>query len=276
MILLHILAVYYSYIIVEHNDEGGDYKMKRILNDFLLTVQFFTRIPINKNLQCQKENFKTAGFFLPIVALMLGAMEFLIYIILKDFLPLNVIIVILLAFTAIITGGLHIDGLADTCDGFFSLRDKERIIEIMKDSRIGSYGTIALMLDFLLKYELLYSLVGKGVYSAIFLAPVIGRISILFLCLSKRTAKKNGSGNIFIGNMSKIIVFSITLLTILLSTYFLDLKAFLISFFVVIIETYLLYLLCLNKIDGLTGDTLGACNELGEITFLLVLLAVLT
>lgn len=199
-------------------------------------------------------------------------MEFLLYLGLKNFLPANVIIVLLILFTAMVTGGLHMDGLADTCDGFFSLRDKERIIEIMKDSRIGSYGTIALIIDLLLKYQLLYSLVLKGYSIAIVLAPIIGRISILFLCLSKRTAKKNGSGNIFIGNMSKPIIFLITIIALAMNTYFLGLKITIISFIAVLIITYLFYLLCLNKINGLTGDTLGACNELGEITFLLIIL----
>ncbi|CAM2905842.1 adenosylcobinamide-GDP ribazoletransferase [Clostridium sporogenes] len=246
--------------------------MKGILNDFLLMIQFFTRIPINKNLQCEKVNFRRGAFFLPVVASIIGGMEFLIYLGLKNFLPPNVIIVLLLLFTAMITGGLHMDGLADTCDGFFSLRDKQRIIEIMKDSRIGSYGTIALIIDLLLKYELLYSLVLKGYSIAIVLAPIIGRISILFLCLSKRTAKKNGSGNIFIGNMSKPIIFSITIIILMISTYFLGVKATITPFIGVLLITYLVYLLCLNKINGLTGDTLGACNELGEITYLLILL----
>ncbi|EPY2274298.1 adenosylcobinamide-GDP ribazoletransferase [Clostridium sporogenes] len=246
--------------------------MKSILNDFLLMIQFFTRIPVNKNLQCEKENFRRGAFFLPVVASIIGGMEFLIYLGLKNFLPPNVIIVLLLLFTAMITGGLHMDGLADTCDGFFSLRDKQRIIEIMKDSRIGSYGTIALIIDLLLKYQLLYSLVLKGYSIAIVLVPIIGRISILFLCLSKRTAKKNGSGNIFIGNMSKTIIFSITIIVLMISTYFLGLKATITPFIGVLLITYLLYLLCLNKINGLTGDTLGACNELGEITYLLILL----
>lgn len=142
----------------------------------------------------------------------------------------------------------------------------------MKDSRIGSYGTIALIIDLLLKYQLLYSLVLKGYSIAIVLAPIIGRISILFLCLSKRTAKKNGSGNIFIGNMSKPIIFLITIIALAMNTYFLGLKITIISFIAVLIITYLFYLLCLNKINGLTGDTLGACNELGEITFLLIIL----
>jgi len=234
--------------------------MKGILNDFLLMIQFFTRIPINKNLQCEKVNFRRGAFFLPVVASIIGGMEFLIYLGLKNFLPPNVIIVLLLLFTAMITGGLHMDGLADTCDGFFSLRDKQRIIEIMKDSRIGSYGTIALIIDLLLKYELLYSLVLKGYSIAIVLAPIIGRISILFLCLSKRTAKKNGSGNIFIGNMSKPIIFSITIIILMISTYFLGVKATITPFIGVLLITYLVYLLCLNKINGLTGDTLGACN----------------
>ncbi|APQ77601.1 adenosylcobinamide-GDP ribazoletransferase [Clostridium botulinum] len=246
--------------------------MKSILNDFLLMIQFFTRIPINKNLQCEKVNFRRGAFFLPVVASIIGGIEFLIYLGLKNFLPPNVIIVLLLLFTAMITGSLHMDGLADTCDGFFSLRDKERIIEIMKDSRMGAFGTIAMIINLLLKYQLLYSLVLKDCSIAIILAPVIGRISILFLCLSKRTAKKNGSGNIFIGSMSKPIIFLITIIALAMNTYFLGLKITIISFIAVLIITYLFYLLCLNKINGLTGDTLGACNELGEITFLLILL----
>ncbi len=64
----------------------------------------------------------------------------------------------------------------------------------MKDSRMGSFGTIAMIINLLLKYQLLYSLVLKNLSIAIILAPVIGRISILFLCLSKRTAKKMVQG----------------------------------------------------------------------------------
>ncbi len=73
--------------------------------------------------------------------------------------------------------------------------------------------------------------------------------------------------------MSKPIIFFITIIVLTMNTYFLGLKITIISFAAVLTVTYLFYLLCLNKIDGLTGDTLGACNELGEITFLLALLA---
>ncbi len=72
--------------------------------------------------------------------------------------------------------------------------------------------------------------------------------------------------------MSKPIIFLITIIALAMNTYFLELKITIISFTAVLIITYLFYLLCLNKINGLTGDTLGACNELGEITFLLILL----
>lgn len=248
--------------------------MRRILNDFLLMIQFFTRIPINKNLDCSKENFKTAAIFLPVVGLIIGMIDFIIYILFKNLLPYKITAIIILLITAMITGGLHLDGLADTFDGFFSLRDKNRIIEIMKDSRIGSYGSIALIFDLILKIEILTLLMQKGVVIAIVLLPIIGKNPILLLCLSSKTAKKNGSGNIFIGNMNRIIVLISTLFIIGVSTYFLGIKNSLKIIFTILIGTYLFYLLCLRKINGLTGDTLGASNELGELIFLLTMLII--
>ncbi|NEZ47028.1 adenosylcobinamide-GDP ribazoletransferase [Clostridium niameyense] len=248
--------------------------MRRTLNDFLLMIQFFTRIPINKNLDCSKENFKTAAMFLPIVGLIIGMINFAIYILFKDLLPYKIIAIIILLITAMITGGLHLDGLADTFDGFFSLREKNKIMEIMKDSRIGSYGSIALIFDIILKIEILTLLIQKGITISLILLPIVGKNSILFLCLSSKTAKKSGSGNIFIGNMSKTIVLISSLFTLGVSTYFLGIKNALRIILTILIGTYLFYLLCLRKINGLTGDTLGASNEIIELIFLLTMLII--
>ena len=85
-------------------------KMKEYLNDFLLFFQFFTRIPINKSLNCEKGNFRRGAIFFPIVGLFIGIVQWLIYYILIRVLPINITAVFVVIIPIVITGGLHVDG----------------------------------------------------------------------------------------------------------------------------------------------------------------------
>lgn len=247
--------------------------MKTILNDFLLMIQFFTRIPVNLELKCEKSNFKRAAFFLPIVGILIGGIQFLVSIIFKSYIPIRINVVIVLSLGIIITGALHLDGFADVFDGFFSLKDKLKIIEVMKDSRVGTFGAAAIILNLFLKLEGLSYLFKYDFYFPLILIPMLGKNSILFLCLSNKTAKKNGSGNIFIGNMSKILVILSTAISIIICTYFIGIIKALSLIAIILIAMYFYYLLCVKKIDGFTGDTLGAANEITELVVIIALCA---
>lgn len=245
--------------------------MKKYINDFLLMLQFLTRIPINKNLNCEYEDFKRGALFLPIIGGIIGGIQWGIYYLLIKALPLNIVAVIVILAGILLTGGLHVDGLGDTCDGFYAFKGKDRIIEIMKDSRIGTYACIAIVMDLLLKFLVYENMIQRNPLIIITL-PIASRASIVLLSLIGKPAKSTGSGNLFIGNMSivhSIIAFlSCGVFCLLLIGF----KETVLLCATIILITLLFNKYCNGKIGGITGDILGANNELVEIISMLVLI----
>lgn len=249
--------------------------MKRIFLNFLLMLQFLTKIPIKFSLPCEMEDFKRGSVFLPIVGLIIGVIQWCMYKLLIMVLPLNVTIVLVITIGIIITGGFHLDGLGDTCDGFFAFKEDKTIIDIMKDSRIGTYSCISIIIDLLLRYTLLYFIVPKFSL-AIIASPMIARFCTVFITHIGKRAKSTGSGNLFISNVGKLQVFISFIMTagILLVIMIMNPEYTLIIIFSDMVLTFIFNLLCNCKIGGLTGDTLGASNELNEI-FSLILMAII-
>jgi adenosylcobinamide-GDP ribazoletransferase len=167
-----------------------------------------------------------------------------------------------------------VDGLGDTCDGFYAFKGKDRIIEIMKDSRIGSYACIAIVVDILLKVSSLTYIIENKLGFIIILAPIIGRLSIIFISLIGKPAKSTGSGNLFIGNMNRIIVFFAALLSFAISMILIGVTNSVIIFLISFIVTILVNKYSESKINGITGDLLGANNELVEIFVLITYIAI--
>lgn len=248
--------------------------IKDTVCNLLLFVQFFTRIPVNLNLPCEKENFRKGSIFLPIVGLIIGAIQWIIYKLLIKVLPLNPTVVIVLLIGVLLTGALHVDGLGDTCDGFFAFKGSDKIIEIMKDSRIGTYACIATIFDFLFKYTLLVAIVPKFSIGII-VVPMISRFTTVFLAFMGKTAKNTGSGNLFIGNIGKIqlVITSIISIGILI----LIMKPIYVIRLLIsgLILSLILNQFCKTKIGGITGDILGANNELVEILTLILIAAIM-
>ncbi|WPC41417.1 adenosylcobinamide-GDP ribazoletransferase [Clostridium sp. JS66] len=244
--------------------------MKKIFNSFLLVIQFFTRIPVNINLPCEMEDFKRGSTFLPIVGLIIGIIQWAVYEAFIKILPVDVVVVIVILIGVIITGGFHIDGLGDTFDGFFAFKGEERIIEIMKDSRIGTYACIATIMNFLFRYSLLTYIAPR--YSmAIIVVPAISRFCTVFISYIGNTAKNTGTGNFLISNVGKTQLFISFIMTLAVLLLMIHWKYTVILMISGIIFTFVFNLFCKSKIGGLTGDTLGASNELNEILALIII-----
>lgn len=244
--------------------------MENIFNEFLLMLQFLTRIPINKSLPCEMGNFKRGSVFLPLVGLIIGGIQWMVYYVLHKFIPLNAMVVLVILTGIIVTGGLHIDGLGDACDGFFAFKGKERIIEIMKDSRIGTFACIAIVMDILLRYSLLSYLFQKNFSLEIITAAVVGRFNIVLISFLGRNAKSTGSGNLFIGNIGKLQLFIGFLLTAAVDLPFAGVKSTIVILVSTAVVTLLFNRYCNLKIGGITGDLLGADNEICEIVVLII------
>jgi adenosylcobinamide-GDP ribazoletransferase len=239
------------------------------MKSLILMIQFFTRIPIKINFDIVDEDFSKGIVYMPFVGLIIGLFNLGIYYIAQHLLSQVMAPVMCLASNIIITGGIHLDGLADTCDGIFSARDKEKMLEIMKDSRIGTNGVIAIALDFIFRLGLLFSMPNRIIGVSIILAPVAGKSLVLLLMgISKYARAKGGMGGLFYSHMSiKRLIISIgsgILMVLAIGSF----KAFLASIGSLIV-ILLFRKIVVDKIDGMTGDTLGAANELTEVCFMI-------
>ncbi|SHH28616.1 adenosylcobinamide-GDP ribazoletransferase [Tepidibacter thalassicus] len=250
---------------------------------FLGILTFLTRIPIKVNLGFD-EDFHKGLIYFPSVGFILGVLYCIItYISVKVF-GYYIGSVIFLIFQCILTGGLHLDGVGDTFDGIYSYRDKEKILEIMKDSRLGTNGLLAILFLVLLKLGFVFSSISKNVYYPLILAPVFGRLAIVFACYNNKSPRKNGMGNIFINKVtqSQIISVIVSTLGIVIVTLFLNLSIGFIdilhgglivynSVFIIVLFIYVrLYTKYIsNIIGGITGDILGCICEFSELLYLI-------
>ncbi|MBU5590598.1 adenosylcobinamide-GDP ribazoletransferase [Clostridium sp. MSJ-4] len=244
---------------------------------FLLIVQFMTRIPINIVLPCEDRNFKRASAYIPLIGMIVGASQFIVYKIFYNYIPKEFLSVLMIITYICITGGFHIDGLGDTCDGFFAFKGgKDKIIDIMKDSRIGTYSCMAIIIDILLRYISYEKIIGLNKGYIIILAPFMGRVALQILAYIGKAAKETGSGNFIINNISNrelIIGFIILALTSYSMNSLIPFLYQFALFFISLIILLLFYGLCKNKIGGITGDNLGAMNEIIELTALIFILS---
>ncbi len=230
-----------------------------MIKGLILSLQFFTRIPINISIDFDRKNIKYGVFFLPIVGMIIGGSGGLIYWIIQ---PYNKLIAGFLALltSIILTGGLHLDGLSDTFDGFYSNQDKNKTLEIMKDSRLGAFGVLSIVLLILFKFLLIISI--ERVVLSMTLSFLNSRLVVGRIISYKKAAKAEGLGNIFHNSSPKKLVniFIVIYVLILISINILYIIPLLITF---ILGEYI-SVLSYEKIGGLTGDVHGAIIELGD------------
>ena len=172
------------------------------MNRFISILQFMTRIPIRIETGFDEEFHKSIVYF-PLVGFVIGIITYIFgWLSLTIFDPFISAIVITL-IEVLTTGGLHIDGLGDTFDAIYSNRDKERILEIMKDSRLGTNSLLAIMFLILLKIGFINSLVQNNLLWLVIFMPVIGRIGVMIMTYKTVTPRAKGMGNLFIGKCTR-------------------------------------------------------------------------
>ena len=240
------------------------------MKSFLLALQFLTRIPVSIKGSVDENHLKMSVLYFPIVGILIGGMLTAIAQ-LEYYLPYRVAMVIVIASEAALTGALHIDGFADTCDGFSGGRDKNRILEIMRDSRIGSIGALGLTILLLLKLELLSALPRTLVSETVFIMPVFSRSVQVLICRFTQYARKEGKAKYFIGFKENLPpLFAVI---IVLSCCYVFFENYSFSIIGIASAPVIAFVWRIkNKIDGMTGDTIGASNEISEITLVFTVL----
>lgn len=242
-----------------------------MISPLILAFQFLTRLPININVDYNDKNICESQLFYPFVGMVIGIISGGVYL---AFSHAGNDIASLLAVSSLIflTGGLHMDGLSDTCDGFYSARGKEKVLAIMKDSRIGPFGTISLILDVLFKYVLISNLY-RDIPSALMLSCGNSRLMLLMLISYGRPARDDGMAATEI-RVNKKKYFIIALIAYILFITFVFSPYYLIPLLASFLTSLLLTLKSYKTIGGLTGDVYGADNELCEIVSMAAFLGV--
>ena len=177
---------------------------------------------------------------------------------------------LIVAAGAVLTGGLHLDGLADTADGLFLWGDRVRRLDVMRDPRVGSYGLTAVVLVILGKYAVLGSLAGSARGWALFGAAVIGRALVLVSAGSAGYARSQGTGRILIDSTNLRDALGAALLVLLVGATVAG-GAGLAAGVGALGLASGVTLLAVGRLGGVTGDTLGAVVELGELVVLVTL-----
>lgn len=234
----------------------------------LIAIQFLTILPIKIKSGIKEADFGKSLIYFPVAGLGIGLLLFLAVFILNP-LPVLLKAAIILIISIVITGGIHLDGFADTCDGFYGNKPKEKILEIMRDSRIGTMGAVGIFSIFLLKFVFLVSISPVFLWKALLLMSVFSRWSQTLACVSSKYARNEGKAKFFIEFAKKRDVILGGIFTLVLFILLAKLKGLLI--FISSLLVVLLFIKYIkNKIGGMTGDTIGATNEIAEVVILLL------
>ncbi len=236
---------------------------------FPLALTFLTKLPWPWRGPADEAALARAMFWFPWVGAILGLGFWGAWGCLHQLLPAPAAAALLLAFTVVITGGLHLDGLADTADGLGGGCDPAAALRIMKDSRVGAFGVISLILALLLKFSLFLSLATqtRGA-AALLLYPVISRWGMVLLAyLSPYARAEGGLGQAMTLGVSSEVLDGASLSAGFLSLLFLG-GSGLVLFGAAAALVWLGSHYFRKRLGGITGDVLGAANEILEILVL--------
>ncbi len=235
----------------------------------LIAIQFLTRLPVKlTRVPEPKENGQSLLWY-PAVGLALGALLVLVQGVISDVSPL-LQAALLLTLWVWMSGGLHMDGLADTADAWVGGHgDRERTLEIMKDPGCGPIGVLSLVLVLLLKFAALVSLITVDQWLALLLAPWLGRWMLPTLLLTTPYARPNGMGRVLVDNIPSFWLPAILILNLLAMFVFGR-----VVFFAVLCGCAFAFYwrrVLQRRLGGTTGDTAGALLEITECVVLVVI-----
>lgn len=233
-------------------------------------LAFLTVMPVPRRWCGESQGLERSIVWFPPIGLLLGALIASFDAGANALLPaLPASVLTVLAMVAI-SGALHLDGLADTADGFLSSRPRERILEIMRDSRVGPMGVLAIVGMLLLKVAVVASLAADTRFGTLLLLPLAGRVAPVLMMSTLQYVRAAGIGTAFQRKRGMFApLFAVASLT---GAGFLAAEgAGLAAAAAAVGVTALFALWCRAKIGGYTGDTLGAACELAEVVPALVL-----
>jgi adenosylcobinamide-GDP ribazoletransferase len=245
--------------------------MKKQLQLMFTALAFFTRIPCTAWGAHSEEDLNQAAKYFSLVGVVVGAVAALVYLAASTMLPSSLAILLSMVSTLLLTGAFHEDGLSDAVDGLGGGWEKEQALAIMKDSRIGSYGAIALVMALLVKFQSLSSLPPALVPAVLVVGHSLSRFASVTLMYFQRYVRENGKAKLLAQHISGTgllvaAIFGLAPLALLAPQLWWALVP------VVVVGAWFARTL-MRRLGGYTGDCLGAMQQLCELAFYLGVVA---
>ena len=235
-----------------------------------IALQFLSSLPIRLPGMPAPEQLGRSLLFYPLVGLLFGGVLWALNALLVGS-PVLLHAALLLTAWVMLSGGLHLDGLADSADAWLGgFGDRERTLTIMKDPRSGPIAVVTLMLVLLLKFTALLALIEQQATVGLILAPLLGRAALLGLFLNTPYVRAGGLGQALADHLPRQSA-GWVLLTSALACVLLGGWSGVLALLVASVTFFVLRRLMLQRLGGTTGDTAGALLELLEMTVLVVL-----
>ena len=230
---------------------------------FFAALTLLTIIPV-PGYNPKEEDIEHGKPFFPIVGFVVGLIAYLVAKGMLCFAPPVIVAIVMVILLAGASKGFHLDGLADTADGFFSSRPRERMMEIMRDSHIGVMGVLALIFVLGLKVAGFFSLTPNDIPKAVLFSAIAGRSALVLHVFCSKYAREEGLGKIMYRHKSLRCLVCVLLLMFGPAYLLFALNGIIVAasivLFVVLWSFY-----THKQIKGATGDTLGACEEISEM-----------
>ncbi len=248
---------------------------------FLTALMFYTRIPCPSWVDHSAEYIQKSTKFFPVIGWIVGLIFCIVAFTFSFILPKEIAIILAVISTVLTTGAFHEDGFADVCDGFGGGWNKNKILEIMKDSQVGTYGALGLVINFILKYLLLIH-----IFHSIPLLPSmlvfisahsLSRLMAVGIIYWGEYAREDASSKakpIAIGIQTTDFIYAIIpgivpfMVLILYSSTLLLLAFIPLIFMTIYLNSYFK-----KWIDGYTGDCLGCTQQVTELLFYISIIA---
>ena len=239
--------------------------LNRELELFLAAVGFFTRVPVPMKPDFSEADLNHSTRYFPLVGIMIGATGAAVFVLAAEILPMELAVLASMAATIYLTGAFHEDGLTDAIDGLGGGWEKEQVLTIMQDSRIGSFGAVGLFLMLMVKYEALAHTYPALIPVAIIAGHALSRFAAGLVIYTQIYVKPQGKAKPLAtklgrGELATMAVFGLGPLLLLAPKLLITLLP------VIVVWCWFSYILK-KRLGGYTGDCLGAMQQLCELAF---------
>ncbi len=257
----------------------GSVVLNKLLQEWrycMLAIGFFTRLPVPVWEDYQDAHLNHAAKYFPLVGMLVGGLGALAYLLGHQYLPAPIAILLSMAVTIYLTGAFHEDGLADSVDGLGGGWNREQILNIMVDSRLGTYGAVALFFVLFAKFYLLLSMQAYLVPFALIVAHTLSRLSAVWMMKSLQYAKAEGKAKplatrlslpaIVLANLIGLLTFG--LIACAMNDRYTIQQLLQLSFWIAVlmmVSWFWWRQKTQRWIGGYTGDTLGAVQQITEL-----------